>query len=1223
MPVSVGGINIEIGLDYSKLQEGTKQTLSIFENLENKLKKTSLEGAIKGNPFSKTIENINTLSGKLNQLYLGWSENIDTVDLRIKGFTKKSLANIQEVAVQLNKIIGPGLDIGKKGKPEIIGKGILTNNIKDIENLRETYKKAVADFKKLDLSLYQSQEFKGGKKLPKWQNLFVDEKQLSAMKKTLSEYKGASIQMDKIIERMEARLIKSGGPPVTRSFIIQNIKALKNQAQKEMEELAVILQKGYERQAKIQGRAVLTTNYLRRLNKAQDPERIFLKRIQIARQAKVTEAQLREEEKAGLDVTRLKTALIQQYIQIAKNGLTLTNERKKALQQYIEVERKRMKPVEYDPRTQGTAEVKVHRERFKIIADLLKSNALLNEKVKQGINVEKNKATVMQNTIQLQRLNWHLTDEQTAAIARYNKEAQRMTPVAYKGKQTAGFGVERREATVGDAARKKYYIETFELLKSTSQLNAKIKEGIALDKEKAKYYNDLITLQERGRQLTKEEAQALKEYNAEMRAQQEYKPTDRELQAKVISQRNEEVKKLRESNRELNTEIKNGINVEKNRAQLRQNFLQIQALGKNLTVEEAMALEQYNRELNKSNRKYLTQKELEAKVLLENRVEIDKSRDALRKYRAEQKLGINIKENDKRIGEELSNISKRNGQLTKEETSILKKYNKELDRTSMAKFGTKQWFMQRATWFIQLRAYWEAYRLVSQGVKELVEYQDQLARAMRTARSEISSVTQVAQQYARAMREAAKRTGAEWSDIGEVLYQLGSAGLTAEESLAGLDNVMNLIIGTEGDAREVTKSVAGIYNNFKNTITEVTGEEEKLKLITDVMAAAWQKHQIEISELTEGLKHSSAVATQVGVSFQELTALLAVANDHMIKSGRAGRMLTTMWSHMLRKQREFTEAFNLEKIFDPTEPFNFIKVMGELSKRFKEGTMSTYTMARAFEYLGIRATPEFITFLKHWDEFEKTNKELSEAAGSSAALAEKRLDSLGKAFKRLSKNIAASLLGDEVTNAFAWWTRKLNDLLDKMHKVEEAQNKFVEVDTVLGAVVAVRPNLEFENRVAEAEGNLEKLTKLQADLQQQLDAINKAEADMSFARKLFFGGLSDAAKNARLELEKYIERVKVLKSFTQNIPQIDPLADLGLQEYDPEKLKDLKSNITTVLTTEQTNVEKLLKLRTELLSIQNRRNNLEDLMLTKSYKALSPEKKATSVERNSKSQRTD
>jgi len=147
------------------------------------------------------------------------------------------------------------------------------------------------------------------------------------------------------------------------------------------------------------------------------------------------------------------------------------------------------------------------------------------------------------------------------------------------------------------------------------------------------------------------------------------------------------------------------------------------------------------------------------------------------------------------------------------------------------------------------------------------------------------------ERYLKVITSTAGRTGASYKDVGEALYQLGSAGLTVNESFAALDSVMKITIGLESDMANTTRLVAAIYHAWGETLTKAGTLEEKFAYITDVLTNAYKRHLAELGELSEAIKASGAAAQMAGMSFEELVAILGVAHDHMIRGSAAGRKI--------------------------------------------------------------------------------------------------------------------------------------------------------------------------------------------------------------------------------------------------------------------------------------------------------------------------------------------
>jgi len=327
----------------------------------------------------------------------------------------------------------------------------------------------------------------------------------------------------------------------------------------------------------------------------------------------------------------------------------------------------------------------------------------------------------------------------------------------------------------------------------------------------------------------------------------------------------------------------------------------------------------------------------------------------------------------------------------------------------------------------------------------MIDFENQLARALRTAQSAIMDQAEIVKRYSKAMSEMPKKTGASWEQVGETLYQLGSAGLSAEESLGALNGTLSLLIGTEGDARETTKAVAGIYNNYGESLTNLSTKQEKFQYIIDLMAQTWKNYQVEISEYTDGMKMASTMANIAGISLQQLDAVLAVSNQHMIKAGRAGRSFQNVLARLSQQPFQFKKIFNLDDtIFDPSMDVGsqFNRIFGELHKRMKDGTLSALELGDAFKTMGLRGAPEFAVIVKYFDEIIEKIEMSGDVAGTALDIQDKKLDTVSgkwEIFKGVFKTFSDDVLflNDLMKLLLDRMTRGLSEIIAKFKVLSE------------------------------------------------------------------------------------------------------------------------------------------------------------------------------------------
>lgn len=408
-------------------------------------------------------------------------------------------------------------------------------------------------------------------------------------------------------------------------------------------------------------------------------------------------------------------------------------------------------------------------------------------------------------------------------------------------------------------------------------------------------------------------------------------------------------------------------------------------------------------------------------------------------YRKEISMGINANANKVALLKSLESRIEMGRKLTPKLTAEMERLRKETEKPSRdTGFLSKEWFKNRMGWFLELRLAWGAYRGIGNLVNSVVDYQNQVARAFRVAESQIMSSTEILNSYSTAMKEAIGIHGGEWEDLGNVLYQLGSAGLWAEEAIAALNSTMSLLVATEGDSNEVTKLVAGIYNNFGDTITHVTTLEDKFLYINDVLAKVWKEHQIEISELVTGYSYLASTGKLTNLTFEQMGNILGLLNDNLIKGSKAGTEMRTVLLKIAQNASKFEENFGIS--IDPTKSLDILDIFDQLATKLGKGDISVSKLALVFEDMGARSINSLLAIIRNWDEWEDKIKQTGESTGEAAEIEKRALDTMSKSWSKLWGSIKAyaseaSILLEDVQ----YWIDKMNKALQMGRNVQDIQ----------------------------------------------------------------------------------------------------------------------------------------------------------------------------------------
>ncbi len=325
-----------------------------------------------------------------------------------------------------------------------------------------------------------------------------------------------------------------------------------------------------------------------------------------------------------------------------------------------------------------------------------------------------------------------------------------------------------------------------------------------------------------------------------------------------------------------------------------------------------------------------------------------------------------------------------------------------MHRVSAVGFGSM--IVSQAAWMAGFQVVFGMLDKFSKALISVVDLQRAVVRAMRTTRSELMSTSEIYKAFTNVMIESRMRTGSAIEDLGEIMYQLGSAGLSAEESMAALNSTLANIIGTEADVRNITKLIAGIYNNFADSIVKVNGAmtslsatskewtesliesatlTEKFTYINDLLVAAFRDNQVEMMEMRDGLKFMIQSSKMANLELSEMVGILAFLNNHMIKSGQAGRAMRVILSKLTKDAAGFAEAFKIE--IDLQKPLDFLEIMRKLNERFKGEAATVEELGKVFKKLGLRGAEAFNLIMRNVDTLEGTISNLQNTLTGAAS----------------------------------------------------------------------------------------------------------------------------------------------------------------------------------------------------------------------------------------------
>jgi TP901 family phage tail tape measure protein len=292
--------------------------------------------------------------------------------------------------------------------------------------------------------------------------------------------------------------------------------------------------------------------------------------------------------------------------------------------------------------------------------------------------------------------------------------------------------------------------------------------------------------------------------------------------------------------------------------------------------------------------------------------------------------------------------------------------------------------------------FWQLEGLTS----ELREFEQELLNAnsvFQLTRSELYDtgelITQFGQEFGLSMQNGA--TG---------LYQLASAGITANEAISVLPETLKLSMAVQGDHNTISKLTAQTLFGFGLPMSQAAE-------VTDKFAHAIQKSLIEYQDLTSAIKFALPFFTATGQSLDQLLGALQVLTNRALEAGIAGRGLRQALSEFAEKSDDNAAAFRKVGL----EILNMDGTMKDLTVIAKEyaeiigddAVKSTELLTSLIQDLNVRGATAFIHLVQNADEFAQAVEDTTNAGGELDKMVREQNDAINAQVQILKNNVIA------------------------------------------------------------------------------------------------------------------------------------------------------------------------------------------------------------------------
>lgn len=386
----------------------------------------------------------------------------------------------------------------------------------------------------------------------------------------------------------------------------------------------------------------------------------------------------------------------------------------------------------------------------------------------------------------------------------------------------------------------------------------------------------------------------------------------------------------------------------------------------------------------------------------------------------------------------------------------------------------------------------EIERAIRSAADAWVEYDRQARRTTRITGPQDYAGTKAA------LMASGPAYNAEPGQAGEAYYQIATFIQDATARAKVFDQVMRMLVGTEGDAREVSRALVMTYEQFADQLPKTIDQAEKLNRISEMMTGAFRRSHLEINELATGLRYLGPIAQSTGMHIQETFALLETLAFFGQRGGRGGtqglsqavgRLVTDWkselsggpmprsanggldWTAMMLQLKRVHDAIPLQR-----------------QAEWEKAIIGSQAAWRAFAVLMTQSgVDKYLESLKHqMDDF-------AGKADEKGALAAERLntyaDQFGRAWKGVINEIAQALDGLAERVHLKGWLKDVADYYDQQGRRD----------------VAATQALNSGPAVGRSRARLDILNQAQKELQRQAPTYTRQFGPLRIDRPAYAG----------------------------------------------------------------------------------------------------------------------
>ena len=185
--------------------------------------------------------------------------------------------------------------------------------------------------------------------------------------------------------------------------------------------------------------------------------------------------------------------------------------------------------------------------------------------------------------------------------------------------------------------------------------------------------------------------------------------------------------------------------------------------------------------------------------------------------------------------------------------------------------------------------------------REAAEYVVDVGSSFESAMSEVAAISGATGSQLEALTNKAKELGSSTqfsaSEAASALTNMSLAGWSVDESLAGIDGVLQLAAASGMSLADASQAVTDNISSFKLEASDATQ-------IADMMAFAQANSSTTAAELAQSYKNCAANMSAAGQDIETTTSMLESLANNGLRGSEAGTALTAMMRDLTSKMKD-------------------------------------------------------------------------------------------------------------------------------------------------------------------------------------------------------------------------------------------------------------------------------------------------------------------------------